>query len=87
MPCHSTKTTLSFAGSIHSVHLHSAGFNNMGGNCDSCHGTTLRGKQVLWDDVNRYNIINGIKYNRTPEFTKTTADDLIRDLKKEAKAH
>jgi hypothetical protein len=86
LPCHNTKTTLAFAGSIHSLHLHSAGFANMGGSCDSCHGTTLRGQHVLWDDSNRYNIMNGVKYNRTPEFTKTTADDLVRDLKKEAKA-
>lgn len=87
MPCHSTKTGLSFAGSIHSLHLQSAGFNNMGGSCDSCHGTTLRGKHVLWDDENRYNIMNDVKYNRTPEFSKTTAEDLVHDLAKEAKAH
>jgi hypothetical protein len=86
MPCHSNKTHQAFAGSIHSLHLHSAGFANMGGSCDSCHGTTLRGKWVLWDDQNRYNIINGVKYDRTPEFTKTTADDAVRDLAKEAKA-
>jgi len=84
--CHNTKTKLAFAGSIHSLHLHSAGFANMGGNCDSCHGTTLRGKHVLWDDENRYNIMNGVKYNRTPEFNQTTAGDLARDLAKEAKA-
>ncbi len=45
--CHNTRTTLAFAGSIHSLHLHSAGFNNMGGSCDSCHATTLHGKLVL----------------------------------------
>jgi hypothetical protein len=86
LPCHNTKTRLAFAGSIHSLHLHSAGFANMGGSCDSCHGTTLRGKHVLWDDNNRYNIMNGVRYNRTPAFTKATADDLVRDLKKQAKA-
>ena len=32
--CHNTRTSLSFAGSIHSLHMHSASFTNMGGNCD-----------------------------------------------------
>jgi len=45
--CHNSRTSLAFAGSIHSLHLHSAGFVNMGGNCDSCHGTLLNGKFVL----------------------------------------
>jgi mono/diheme cytochrome c family protein len=87
MPCHNIKSTLAFAGSIHSLHLHSAGFNNMGGTCDSCHGTTLRGKRMLWDDENRYQVLNGIKYNRTPEFSRTTAGDPVRELEKAAKAN
>jgi len=86
LTCHNIKVALAFAGSIHSLHLHSAGFSNMGGNCDSCHGTTLRGHHVLWDDESRYDILNGIKYNPTPEFTKTTAGDPIREIEKEAKA-
>ena len=39
--CHNTRTSLAFAGSIHSLHMHSASFTNMGGSCDSCHATTL----------------------------------------------
>ena len=58
----------SFAGSMHSRHLHAAAFTNMGGNCDSCHGTTLAGKFVLYDDNSRYGILNGISTAPTPEF-------------------
>jgi len=83
--CHNTKTSLAFAGSIHSLHLHSAGFANMGGNCDSCHGTLLNGKFVLYDDQSRYQILNGIQYNRTPAFSQPSSE-LIRDLEKAAKA-
>jgi hypothetical protein len=84
--CHNTKTSLSFAGSIHSLHLHSAGFANMGGNCDSCHGTLLNGKFVLYDDQSRYQILNGINNNRTPAFSQP-ASEFIRDLEKAARAN
>ncbi|HZD89571.1 MAG TPA: hypothetical protein VE224_05690 [Pseudolabrys sp.] len=86
MPCHNSKTGAAFAGSIHAVHLHSAGFANMGGTCDSCHGTTLRGQHVLWDDQNRYNIMNGVTYDRTPAFTQSTAGSLVRAPKTQARA-
>jgi len=74
----------SFAGSMHSRHLHAASFANMGGNCDSCHGTTLDGKFVLYDDETRYNILNGVKTIPTPEFSQPGA--AIRNLEKAAKA-
>ena len=83
--CHNTKTSLAFAGSIHSLHLHSAGFANMGGNCDSCHGTLLNGKFVLYDDQSRYQILNGINYKRTPAFSQPTSA-LMRGLEQAAKA-
>jgi hypothetical protein len=83
--CHNTKTSLAFAGSIHSLHLHSAGFANMSGNCDSCHGTLLNGKFVLYDDQSRYQILNGINYNRTPAFSQPSGE-LIRDLENAARA-
>jgi len=84
--CHNKRTALAFAGSIHSLHLHAASFTNMGGNCDSCHGTTLDGKFVLYDDESRYQILNGVKYNRTPPFSQTSGERLIRDLATAAKA-
>jgi hypothetical protein len=83
--CHNTKTSIAFAGSIHSLHMHSAAFANMGGNCDSCHGTLLNGKFVLYDDQSRYQILNGVKYNRTPAFTQPSAE-MIRNLEQAAKA-
>jgi hypothetical protein len=83
--CHNTRTTLAFAGSIHSLHLHSAAFVNMGGSCDSCHGTLLNGKFVLYDDETRYQILNGVKYIRTPAFTQPT-NAMIRNLERAAKA-
>lgn len=76
----------SFAGSIHSLHLHAASFTNMGGNCDSCHATTLDGKFVLYTDETRYDILNGVKYNRTPAFAQSSSENLLRDLEKAAKA-
>ena len=84
--CHNTHTQLSFAGSIHSKHLHSAAFVNMGGSCDSCHGTLLNGKFVLYDDETRYLILNGVKYNRTPAFTQSSSENTIRNLKQAAEA-
>jgi hypothetical protein len=84
--CHNTRTSLAFAGSIHSRHLHAASFRSMGGTCDSCHGTTLNGKFVLYDDANRYNILNGVKTNPTPAFPQSSSQAIIRDLEKAAKA-
>lgn len=83
--CHNTKSGLAFAGSIHSKHLHAAGFINMGGTCDSCHGTLLNGKFVLYSDETRYQILNGVKYNRTPAFTQSSSA-LRRDREQAAKA-
>jgi len=84
--CHNTHTSLAFAGSIHSLHLHSAGFANMGGNCDSCHGTLLNGKFVLYDDETRYQILNGVKYNPTPVFSQSSSANDIRALQRAAAA-
>jgi hypothetical protein len=84
--CHNTKTSLAFAGSIHSLHLNAAAFSNMGGNCYSCHANLLNGKFVLYDDASRYRVLNGIKYNPTPAFTQTTGENTIRNLEKAAKA-
>ena len=83
--CHNLRTNLAFAGSIHSLHIHSAAFANMGGNCESCHGRLLNGRFVLFDDQSRYRILNGIKYNRTPAFTQTTGENAVRELEKAAK--
>ena len=83
--CHK-RAQLGFAGSIHSLHLHSASFTNMGGNCDSCHGTTLDGKYVLYSDENSL---------RHPERREIQPDagvhaaverTIIRDLENAAKA-
>lgn len=76
----------SFAGSMHSRHLHAASFRNMGGNCDSCHATTLDGKFVLYTDETRYDVLNGIKFNRTPPFEQSSSETIIRDLERAAKA-
>jgi len=84
--CHNTHTTLAFAGSIHSLHLHSASFKNMGGSCDSCHGTLLNGKFVLYDDETRYSILNGVKFNRTPAFAQPSSKAIMRELQKAAQA-
>lgn len=84
--CHDNKTSLAFAGSIHSLHMHAAGFVNMGGNCDSCHGTLLNGKFVLYDDQSRYQILNGVNYSRTPVFSQSSAQIMIRNLEQAAKA-
>ena len=83
--CHNTRTTQAFAGSIHSLHSNSAAFTNMGGNCDSCHATTLKGKHVLYDDQSRYLFLNGIKYNRTPAFSQSSSENTKRDREKAAK--
>jgi hypothetical protein len=83
--CHNTRTTVAFAGSIHSLHSNSAAFTNMGGNCDSCHATTLRGKHVLYDDRSRYQFLNGIKYNQTPAFSQSSSANTSREHEKAAK--
>ena len=75
-----------FGGSLHTRHLISTAFTNMGGNCDSCHGTLLNGKFVLYDDQSRYQILNGINNNHTPAFSQP-ASELIRDLEKSARAN
>ena len=59
----------SFAGSIHSLHLHAASFTKIGGNCDSCHAM-IKGKFVLYDDESRYDVLNGVKPNPTPPFSQ-----------------
>ena len=84
--CHNTKTSLAFAGSIHSLHMHSAAFANMGGSCDSCHATLLNGKFVLYSDETRYDVLNGVKYNPTPVFTQQSGEIMLRDLATAAKA-
>lgn len=84
--CHNTKTSLAFAGSIHSLHMHSAAFANMGGSCDSCHATLLIGKFVLYSDETRYDVLNGVKYNATPVFTQQSSETMLRDLATTAKA-
>ncbi|HVZ52409.1 MAG TPA: hypothetical protein VG986_10610 [Pseudolabrys sp.] len=84
--CHNTKTSLAFAGSIHSLHMHSAAFANMGGSCDSCHATLLNGKFVLYSDETRYDVLNGVKYNPTPVFTQQSGASMLRDLQQAAKA-
>ena len=76
----------SFAGSMHSRHLHAASFRSMGGTCDSCHGTTLDGKFVLYDDQSRFGILNGVKLNPTPAFMQPSSELMIRNLEKAAKA-
>lgn len=75
-----------FAGTMHARHLHVAAFTNMGGNCDSCH-TMVNAKIVLYDDQTRYDVVNGVKYNKTPEFSKQSGENLIRDLESVAKAN
>jgi hypothetical protein len=58
-----------FAGDMHSLHLHSAGFASLQGGCDSCHGMQ-NGKFVLYDDETRYSILNGVKKSPpTPPFS------------------
>jgi hypothetical protein len=84
--CHNTRTNLAFAGSIHALHMHSASFTNMGGNCDSCHGTLLNGKHVLYSDETRYHMLNGVKYNPTPAFSPLSSEDTRRNLDRAAKA-
>lgn len=76
----------SFAASMHSRHLHTAAFTNMGGNCDSCH-TMVNGKMVLYNDQSRYDVINGVKYNPTPPFSGQSSENLIRALESVAKAN
>jgi hypothetical protein len=75
--CHGATTTLPFAESIHSLHLQSASFVNMGGNCESCHA--IKGGQfVLYDDETRYQVLNGIQTSPTPAFSPASAAALTR---------
>ncbi len=80
MICHDGE----FAGNMHSLHLHSASFTNMGGNCDSCHAT-VNGKFVLYNDESRYSILNGVRTIPTPPFSQTSGE--IRGLEKAAAAN
>ena len=77
--CHGGKTTLPFAESIHSLHLHSTAFLAMGGNCESCHATA-KGAFVLYDDETRYGILNGIEDLPTPAFSGSTIHAIRRIL-------
>ncbi len=70
--CHGPKSDLPFAESIHSLHLHSAAFANMSGNCNSCHATA-DGKLVLYDDESRYDALNGVQAAETPVFAPPAA--------------
>ncbi len=67
LPCHGGATTLPFAESIHSLHLQSAAFADMGGECSSCHVLT-HGKFLLYDDETRYAVMNGVVKIPTPPF-------------------
>lgn len=59
----------SFAGNIHSLHLHSAAFTSLRGSCDSCHAME-NGQFVLYDDESRYKVLNGVsKSFPTPPFS------------------
>ncbi|MDE2228605.1 MAG: hypothetical protein KGL11_06145 [Alphaproteobacteria bacterium] len=70
--CHGAKTSLPFAESIHSLHLHSTAFANMSGNCNSCHAT-VNGQWVLYDDETRYTVLNGVDGAPTPAFAQPAA--------------
>ena len=67
MPCHGPSTPLPFASDIHSIHMGSPAFANMGGTCDSCHAT-VNDKFVLYDDETRFSLMNGITETPTPPF-------------------
>jgi mono/diheme cytochrome c family protein len=75
--CHGATSTLPFAESVHSLHLQSASFVNMGGNCESCHATQ-NGKFALYDDETRYQVLNGIQKSPTPAFSQLSAAELTR---------
>jgi hypothetical protein len=70
LPCHGPGGSKPpFAASMHSLHLHSATFTGMGGNCDTCHVITI-GKFLLYDDETRYTVLNGLEQIPTPAFTR-----------------
>lgn len=69
LPCHGAESEMPFAASIHSLHLHSATFTAMAGNCDTCHVITAR-KFRLYDDESRYDVMNGVKDIPTPAFSR-----------------
>jgi hypothetical protein len=78
--CHGGGTALPFAESIHALHLHSAAFVDMGGNCESCHAT-VQGKFVLYDDETRYSVLNGVQTKfPTPAFSGVPLGALRRLL-------
>ncbi len=57
-----------FAEPIHSLHLLSTSFAQMGGNCETCHAM-VGGKFVLYDDETRYSVLNGVNHDPTPPFS------------------
>ena len=61
MSCHrmGSVTGNSMNDILHNKHCNSAAFSAMGGNCWSCHYTTLEGETVLWDDV-KHDVMRGI---------------------------
>lgn len=69
LPCHANNKRLAFADAIHSIHLFSAPFTTMHGNCASCHAV-VKGRFLLYDDETRYDIMSGIQHSPTPAFTK-----------------
>jgi hypothetical protein len=70
LPCHGPGGSKPpFAPVIHALHLHSAAFTGMGGNCDTCHVIT-NGKFLLYDDETRYGIMNGVEQIPTPAFSR-----------------
>ncbi|MGO9772126.1 MAG: hypothetical protein ACLPSW_21780 [Roseiarcus sp.] len=59
---------VTFAEPIHSLHLLSTSFGQMGGNCETCHAM-VAGKFVLYDDETRYSVLNGVSHSPTPAFS------------------
>jgi len=84
--CHGAKSTLPFAESIHSLHLQSLAFVNMGGNCESCHAT-VKGKFELYDDESRYDVLNGVDKSPTPAFSAATTSAITRFVSRIAASH
>ena len=84
--CHGAKTTLPFAESVHSLHLHSAAFVNMGGNCESCHAM-VKGKFELYDDEKRYDVLNGVEKAPTPAFSAAATAAITRFVGRIAASH
>ena len=76
--CHTSRNPL--RESIHSVHYFSDTFNNMNGNCLSCHqinGTT--GEYTLWDDV-KYEVMTGFTTPAVVEGDFKYEQDRLSDI-------